>query len=180
MRLNPLLGAGYHYCTFAIFICCLLSFHTVSIYISFLYEMPRMLLRFCCIDNGIIEPTRGIIFCKCILLALQRYRTHFYKVAYLICCRTIGNTLLCGIPILQDERRSRPYATKETIAPPKHIPVPIRRTTSTPRMFAQAGLLIMCKRFMTPKKVSTKKMRENLRRLFIDCPFNCPSDSRFS
>jgi len=41
-------------------------------------------------------------------------------------------------------------------------------------MFAQAGLLTMAKRFMNPKKVSTKKMRENLRLLFIDCPFFAP------
>jgi hypothetical protein len=74
---------------------------------------------------------------------------------------------------------SRKYTAKETIAPPKHIPVPIRRTISTPRMFVQAGLLSMAKRFMTPKKVSKKKMRGNLRLLFIDCPFNCSSDSRF-
>lgn len=72
----------------------------------------------------------------------------------------------------QDERWSRKYATKETIAPPKHMPVPMRRTTSTPRIFTQAGLLSMAKRFMTPKKVSTKKIRGTLRRLFIDCSFN--------
>jgi hypothetical protein len=89
-----------------------------------------------------------------------------------------GNILLHGIPILQDERRSRKYGTKETIAAPKHIPVPMRRTTSTPRRFAHAGLLSMAKRFMTPKKVSTMKMRGNLCRLFIDCLFNCSSDSR--
>jgi len=65
--------------------------------------------------------------------------------------------------------KSRKYIAKETIAAPKHMPVPIRRTISTPRMFAQAGLLTIAKRFMNPKKVSTKKMRENLRLLFIGC-----------
>jgi hypothetical protein len=75
--------------------------------------------------------------------------------------------------------KSRKYTAKETIAAPKHIPVPIRRTISTPRIFVQAGLLSMAKRFMTPKKVSKKKMRGNLRLLFIDCFFNCSSDSRF-
>jgi len=58
------------------------------------------------------------------------------------------------------------------MAAPKHMPVPIRRTLSTPLMFAQAGLLIMAKRFITPKKVSKKEMRENLRLLFMDCSFN--------
>ena len=71
--------------------------------------------------------------------------------------------IIVEIPGFQDERRPRKYATKETIAPPQHIPVPIRRQTSTPRMYAQAGLLIMAKRLMTPKKVSTKKMIRNLR-----------------
>ena len=174
-----MLGAGCHY---SILICCLLSLHTVSMYISFLFEMPRMLLHFCGIDRIIVDKTnKGNIFsagayflsCKAI-----EHRIFIYQRIWLG-VRTIGNTLLREIPNLQDERRSPKYATKEMIAPPKHIPVPMRRTTSTPRMFAQVGLLIIAKRFMTPKKVSRKEMRGNLRRLFIDCPFNCLSDSRF-
>ena len=98
------------------------------------------------------------------------------KALQLIFATAYGNTLLRGIFSLQDERRPRKYVTREKIAPPKHIPVPIRRTTSTPRMFAQTGLLSMCKKFMTPKRVSTKKMRRNPRCLFIDGPFNCLSD----
>lgn len=84
--------------------------------------------------------------------------------------------VLRGIFSLQDERLSRKYAPKETIAPPKHMPVPIRCTTSTARMFAKAERFSMAKKLMTPKAVSMKKMRRNLRRSFIDCPLNCLSD----
>lgn len=34
-------------------------------------------------------------------------------------------------------------------------------------MFAQAGLLSMAKKLMTPKKVSTKKVKSQLRRFFM-------------
>ena len=83
--IKPKLGAGCHY---SILICCLLSFHTVSMYISFLFEMPRMLLHFCGIDRIIVDKTnKGNIFCRCILLVLQSYRTpHLYIPAYLARC----------------------------------------------------------------------------------------------
>ncbi len=54
---HPNLGAGCNYCTLPIFICCMLYSHTVSMYISFLFEMPRMLQRFCCWDWVIIDRT---------------------------------------------------------------------------------------------------------------------------
>ena len=145
-----LLGAGYHYSTFRILICCLLSFHTVPMYIMFLFEVPR------------ISPA---LYFLSYTASLQTSVSGWLS-------EQLENTLVRGIFSLQDERRPWKYAPKETSAPPKHIPVPIRRTTSTPRMFAQAGLLSMAKKFMLPKIVSTKKMRRKLRRSFIDCPFN--------
>lgn len=100
-----LLGAGYHYCTFPIIICCLLSFHTVSMYISFLFEMPRMLLHFCCMTgSSLMKPTREIIFCKCILLVLQRYRTpHLYRPAYLNwLCEQLGIHYCAGFLVFKE------------------------------------------------------------------------------
>jgi hypothetical protein len=54
----------------------------------------------------------------------------------------IVSVRLHRIPILQDERRPRKYVTIETIAPPQHIPVPIRRTTSTLECSRTRGYLL--------------------------------------
>src|SRR5436190_22106056 len=78
-----------------------------------------------------------------------------------------------GIPGIQKKRRPKKYAAKQKIATPKHIPVPIRRTTSTVRILAQLGRLDMVKRCMTPKPENKKKIKIKLRLFFIDCPFNC-------
>src|SRR5436190_15396939 len=84
-----------------------------------------------------------------------------------------------GIPGIQKKRRPKKYAAKQKIATPKHIPVPIRRTTSTVRIFAQLGRLDMVKRCMIPKPENKKKIKRKLRLFFIDCPFNCSFDWRF-
>ena len=82
-----------------------------------------------------------------------------YKPAYLAGCPNNWGIHYCAESLVfKDERRPRKYATKEMNAPPKLKPMLTVRKISTPRMFAQAGLLSTAKKFMTPKKVSTKKM----------------------
>jgi hypothetical protein len=61
------------------------------------------------------------------------------------------------------KRRPKKCAAKQKIATPKHIPVPIRRTTSTVRILAQLGRLDMVKRCMIPKPENKKKIKRKLR-----------------
>ncbi len=72
-------------------------------------------------------------------------------------------TPAAGISAFYDERQPIRYATKEKIAPPKHIPMPVRRTISTARRFAQAEPLVKAKRLKAPKAISTKHTHRKLR-----------------
>jgi hypothetical protein len=67
------------------------------------------------------------------------------------------------IPGIQKKRRPKKCAAKQKIASPNHIPVPIRRSTSTVRILAQLGRLDMAKRIMIPKPENTKKIKRKLR-----------------
>ena len=146
-------------------------------YIIYFYsKYVECLLCFYCIDRVIIDKTNkgndlhsSAYFLPCNAIG---YSIFTNQCIWLV-VRTIGEYIITEDPSLQDERRSWKYHAKETIAAPKHPPVLMKRTISTPRMFAQAGLSTMCKRFMTPNKVSRMGMRRDLRCLFIDCPFSC-------
>ena len=108
----------------------------VPMYIMFLFEVPR------------ISPA---LYFLSYTASLQTSVTDWL-------CEQLGIHYCAESLVFKDERRSRKYTTKETNAPPKLKPMLTVRKISPPRMFAQAGLLCTAKKFMTPKKVSTKKM----------------------
>src|SRR5262245_45967782 len=55
---SHMLGAGYHYSTFQILICCLLSFHTVAMYIMFFIRSASNVSFVALIGSLLIIPTR--------------------------------------------------------------------------------------------------------------------------
>src|SRR6185369_13995433 len=58
--------------------------------------------------------------------------------------------------------------TNATMAPPKHMPVPMRCTKSTARMVARVGRVSMLKRLRRPKAARTKATRRDSRRELMD------------
>jgi len=90
-----------------------------------------------------------------------------------------------GILGLYGEPRPRRYHTKATIAPPRHMPEPIRWIMSTARMDERLGRPSIAMKLTAPNTARTKQTLSEARRSFIAPPSgiafsNCYHDTPYA